>query len=56
MNGVLVFLGNIVGSVVAGFAVRVLYDKHKEAQAEIAAIGFENLSDPVVKGYLEVTK
>ena len=56
MNGVAVFLGNIVGSVIAGLAIRVLYDGHKKRQEEKASIGFEQLSDPVVKRYLEVTK
>lgn len=56
MNGVLVFLGNIVGSMLAGFGTRVLYDIHKKRQEEKASMGYDKPSDPVVKRYLELTK
>ncbi len=56
MNGVAVFPAEYCRSVIAGLAIRVLYDGHKKRQEEKASIGFEQLSDPVVKRYLEVTK
>ncbi len=56
MNGALVFLGNVVGSVISGVAVRLIYDAHRKRQDEKTTMGFETLSDPVVQKYLEVTK
>lgn len=55
-NGIVIFLGNVVGSIISGVAVRLIYDAHKKRQDEKASVGFEQLSDPVVKRYLEVSK
>lgn len=49
MNAVAVFLGNVVGSIISGVAVRLIYDAHKKRQDEKAEMGFETLSDPVVQ-------
>lgn len=55
-NGVVIFLGNVVGSIISGVAVRLIYDAHRKRQDEKAAVGFETLSDPLVQKYLEVNK